>query len=257
MVSAARVILTTGGKSYPGSGTTGDGYAFAAHFGHTVVPPRPALVPVRVNAPWIAGLRGVTLPDIAVQVREGRKTLASRRGSLLFAHFGLSGPVILDISRSISGHPQPTTLKLEVDLLPARNEGELDEWLRHESLASGKKQLAVVLSAHLPRRLCDTLLSLCGMPVERRAAGLSREERGRLVRLFKCLTLPIEGTLGFEKAEVTAGGVALGEVDSRNMQSTLVPGLHIAGEVLDLDGPIGGYNFQAAWSTGWLAGESI
>jgi hypothetical protein len=257
VLTTIRVILTSGGRSYPGSGTTGDGYAFAARFGHTIVPPRPALVPVKVNVPWIAGLRGVTLPDVAVKVREGENALATRRGSLLFAHFGLSGPVILDISRTISGHPEPTKLELQIDLLPAVRETKVDHWLREESLASGKKQLGVVLAEYLPRSVCDTLLSLAGMPVDRRAAGLNRKERGRLVRLLKSLPLPVAGTLGFEKAEVTAGGVALDEVDSRNLQSKLAPGLHIAGEVLDLDGPIGGYNFQAAWSTGWLAGASV
>src|SRR5205085_10900998 len=120
----------------------------------------------------------------------------------------------------------------------------------------GKKQLAVVLAERLPRRLCDTLLAIGGLPIDRRAAALSKADRTRLGATIKQLRLPIRGTLGFEKAEVTAGGVALNEVDSRDMQSRLIPGLFIAGEVLDLDGPIGGYNFQAAWSTGWLAGTS-
>jgi predicted Rossmann fold flavoprotein len=257
IIDTQRVILTSGGKSYPGSGTTGDGYAFAAKFAHTILAPRPALVPMRVNAPWVAGLRGVTLPDVIVCVKDGEETLASRRGSLLFAHFGLSGPVILDVSRTVSGHAEPSTLLLEIDLLPANQPAELDEWLRTESLASGKKQLAVLLAGRLPRSLCEAIVVLSGMPAERRAAGLSRDERGKLVRSLKGLSLPVAGTLGFEKAEVTAGGVALAEVDSRNMQSKLVPGLFIAGEVLDLDGPIGGYNFQAAWSTGWLAGSHV
>jgi predicted Rossmann fold flavoprotein len=253
-LSARQVILTTGGQSYPGSGTTGDGYTFAARFGHTIVAPRPALVPIRVNAPWVAGLRGVTLPDVGLRVRDGETVLMARRGSLLFAHFGVSGPVALDLSRVISGHSWPADLTLEVDLLPATKEAELDELLRAESAASGKKQLAVVLASRLPRSVCDILLTLAGLPADRRAAGLSKEDRRRLTRLIKSLALPVIGTLGFEKAEVTAGGVALDEVDSRNMRSKLNPNLFIAGEVLDLDGPIGGYNFQAAWSTGWLAG---
>ncbi|HEV3142991.1 MAG TPA: NAD(P)/FAD-dependent oxidoreductase [Gemmataceae bacterium] len=256
-ITAAKVIITTGGKSYPGSGTTGDGYTFAAQFGHTIIPPRPALVPVRVNVPWVADLRGITLPDVAVQVLESSTILANQRGSLLFAHFGLSGPVILDISRAISGHTNPETLQLELDFLPAMQEPEFDEFLRHESLAAGKKHLAVVLAEQLPRRLCDLLLTLCGLATERRAAALSRAERTRITANVKHLRLPVTGTLGFEKAEVTAGGVSLDEVDSRSMQSKLVPNLFLAGEVLDLDGPIGGYNFQAAWSTGWLAGSSV
>jgi predicted Rossmann fold flavoprotein len=253
-VEAARVILTTGGQSYPGCGTTGDGYAFTSRLGHHIVPPRPALVPVTVAGPWVAELRGVTLPDVAVRVIEGGETVAGTHGALLFAHFGLSGPVILDVSRAISSHPRPETLALELDLLPGMKEPALDELLRVETAAVGKKQLAVVLSAHLPRRLCDALLPQAGLPAERKAAALSKPDRARLAACVKRLRLPVTGTLGFGKAEVTAGGVALEEVDSRTMRSKKVPELFIAGEVLDLDGPIGGYNFQAAWSTGWLAG---
>jgi predicted Rossmann fold flavoprotein len=256
-LSTGKVIITVGGQSYPGSGTTGDGYRLTAEFGHTIVEPRPALVPLTVAAPWVPELRGVTLPDVAVRILDEQKCLASRRGSLLFAHFGLSGPVVLDVSRVVSRHPNPQTLILEMDLLPVLKEANLDDYLRRESIDSGKKLLAVVLAEHLPRRLADALLTQAGFPMERKAAALSREERARLVQSMKRLRLPITGTLGFGKAEVTAGGVALDEVDSRTLQSKKVPRLWIAGEVLDLDGPIGGYNFQAAFSTGWLAGQSI
>jgi predicted Rossmann fold flavoprotein len=163
----------------------------------------------------------------------------------------------LDVSRVVSGHPQPETLSLELDLLPTMPETEFDEFLRTESLASGKKLLAGILATRLPRRLGEVLLPLAALAPDRKAAGLSKVDRARLVGLVKRLQLPVTGTLGFKKAEVTAGGVALAEVDSRSMQSKRVPGLYIAGEVLDLDGPIGGYNFQAAFSTGWLAGESV
>jgi predicted Rossmann fold flavoprotein len=176
---------------------------------------------------------------------------------LLFAHFGLSGPVALDVSRVVSGHSQPETLFIEIDLLPAEKEADLDARLRTESLSSGKKQLAGIVSDVLPRRLCETAVTLAGLPVDRKAAALSRVERGRLVQHLKRLRLPLTGTLGFGRAEVTAGGVSLDEVDSRTIQSKCVPNLWIAGEVLDLDGPIGGYNFQAAFSTGWLAGDNV
>jgi predicted Rossmann fold flavoprotein len=257
VIGAARVVLTTGGQSYPGSGTTGDGYGFAAKLGHTIVSPKPALVPLTVAAPWVADLRGVTLPDVALKLLEGPKVLAQRRGSLLFAHFGLTGPVALDVSRAVSQHAQPTTLRLEIDLLPSAKEPDLDEWLRQESVASGKKQLANVLADRVPRRLADTVLTVCGQSVERKAAALSKPDRQKLAQHLKRLPLPVTGTLGFGKAEVTAGGIALEEVDSRTMQSKKVSGLYLAGEVLDLDGPIGGYNFQAAFSTGWLAGGNI
>lgn len=256
-LNVSRVILTTGGQSYPGSGTTGDGYALASRFGHTIIAPRPALVPITVQVPWLAELRGITLPDVTASLFEETKRLAARRGSLLFAHFGLSGPVILDLSRLVSGHPRPESLRLELDLLPEMKEPGLDELLRLESMASGKKLLAVVLSNWLPRRICDRILELAAMPSDRKAAALSRPERERIVQYVKGFALPVAGTLGFKKAEVTAGGIALDEVDSRTMQSKLTPGLYLAGEVLDLDGPIGGYNFQAAFSTGWLAGDSV
>jgi predicted Rossmann fold flavoprotein len=261
-VTAPCVILTTGGQSYPGSGTTGDGYRFAARLGHTIVPPRPALVPLTTVVPWVSDLRGVTLEDVSVAVVEDSAgpqapPLARRRGSLLFAHFGLSGPVVLDVSRVVSGHARPETLTLVIDLLPEMPEAALSDWLRLESAASGKKQLAGVLGGKVPRRVADVVLDQAGLARERKAAALSKEERNRLVSAVKRLPVALTGTLGFKKAEVTAGGIPLDEVDSRTLQSKRVPGLYLAGEVLDLDGPIGGYNFQAAWSTGWLAGDSV
>lgn len=257
LVTCPRVVITTGGQSYPGSGTRGDGYGWAARFGHTIVPPRPALVPLTVRADWVAELRGVTLADVSLKVLEQGNSLLARRGGFLFAHFGLSGPAPLDVSKAVSRHPDPQSLELELDFLPAAPEPDFDRFLQVESLASGKKQLAVVLSDRLPRRLCDALLVLAGQPADRKAAGLSKADRQRLVQVVKRLRVPLRGTLGFEKAEVTSGGVSLDEVDSRTMESKLCPGLYLAGEVLDLDGPIGGYNFQAAWSTGWLAGRSV
>ena len=253
----ARVVLTSGGQSYPGCGTRGDGYAFAVKFGHSIVPTRPALVPLTVDAAWVGELRGVTLGDVGLRVLEQGKSLIAQRGGFLFAHFGLTGPAPLDASKAVSRHPAPQSLELELDFLPGRKEQEFEAYLQTESLASGKKQLAVVLSDLLPRRLCDTLMTLAGQPADRKAAGLSKVDRVTLVQTVKRLKIPLRGTLGFEKAEVTAGGVSLDEVDSRTMESKLCPGLFLAGEILDLDGPIGGYNFQAAWSTGWLAGRSV
>jgi predicted Rossmann fold flavoprotein len=256
-IRARRVILTSGGQSYPGSGTTGDGYGFAIRLGHSIIPPRPALVPLTVDLPWVAELRGITIPDVAARVLEGDSVMARRRGSLLFAHFGLSGPVVLDVSRVVTGREDPGALLLELDLLPSQKEVELAEALGRESQTAGKKQLASLLPEQLPRRLAETLVTLAEMPADRKAAGLTKVERGRLAGLVKRLPMRVTGTLGFKKAEVTAGGVALEEVDSRSMRSKRMPELFIAGEVLDLDGPIGGYNFQAAFSTGWLAGDSV
>lgn len=256
-IATPKVLLTSGGQSYPGCGTRGDGYAWAQRLGHTLVPTRPALVPITVHADWIGDLRGVTLTDVGIKVLEHGKLLLGKRGGFLFAHFGLTGPAPLDVSKAISRHEQPRTLELELDFQPSQTEADVDAWLRTQSLAEGKKLLAVVLAERWPRRLCDAFLQRANLAVDRKAAGLSKEDRLRLVATMKRLRVPVQGTLGFEKAEVTSGGVALAEVDSKTMQSKRCPGLFLAGEILDLDGPIGGYNFQAAWSTGWLAGRSV
>lgn len=265
----ARLLITTGGQSYPGSGTSGDGYAWAAGLGHTIVPPRPALTPITTDAAWVRALQGVTIPDVRLRVVEtesegplaaGRKRNQhfwplERRGSFLFTHFGLSGPVALDVSRVISGYPRPQSLALICDFLPALAEAELDERLRRA--AAGKKLLGNLFTGLLPSRLTDALLEVVGVSPERKAAETGRAIRSRSVAAIKRCLIPVSGTRGFKKAEVTAGGISLKEVDSRTMQSRLVPGLYFAGEVLDLDGPIGGYNFQAAFSTGWLATEAM
>ncbi len=266
-IGVARVVLTTGGQSFPRCGTTGDGYAWAAELGHTVTPLRPALVPVTIRADWAKSLRGITMPDVVVRMRQtqagkpseslDRHALAKHRGSLLFAHFGLSGPVVLDISRNITLHPQPRSLELVCDFLPDVTAQSLADRLQASAARDGKRLVPILLADGLPRRLADALTLQASVPLDQRAAELSRQQRTRLVHAVKSTPIPVTGTMGFEKAEVTAGGVDLGDVDSRTMGSKIVPGLFLAGEVLDIDGPIGGYNFQAAFSTGWLAGRSV
>ena len=264
---AAKVILTAGGQSYPGCGTRGDGYRWAQRLGHTIVPPRPALVPLKIRADWAKSLRGVTVPDVTVRITLGESASTpnppvegsprEKRGSFLFTHFGLSGPAVLDVSRAVSQHPRPRSLELQCDFLPGTQVAQLEAHWRQEAATHGKKHVAATLTESLPRRLADALLVEAGVPLDRTCAELSRDERTRLAAALKSTRFPLTGTLGFEKAEVTAGGIALDEVDSSTMASKLVAGLYIAGEVLDLDGPIGGYNFQAAFSTGWLAAQSV
>lgn len=281
-LAAERVVVTTGGQSYPGCGTTGDGYRWAKKLGHTIVPPRPSLVPVTTDAAWVHALKGVTVPDVEVRVvgkggsvllaattgSRGRPstslgagkappTLAVRRGGFLFTHVGLSGPAVLDVSRAVSGHPRPDDLALECDFLPDVPDDEASALLQREAGEGSGRMLASLLGDRLPRRLREALLAQAVLDPGARAARLRREDRARWAAALKRMRIPVTGTLGFAKAEVTAGGVALDEVDSRTMESRRVPGLFFAGEILDLDGPIGGYNFQAAFSTGWAAGESI
>ncbi len=268
-ISAKKVVMTTGGCSYPGCGTTGDGYRWAAALGHTIVAPRPALVPIVTDAPWVAELQGITIPDVVLRVAGAGSDPPPRgigakrvhvpsewRGAILFTHFGLSGPVVLNASRVVSACARGRRPRLECDLAPGMKEQQLEEMLSAASTRSGRRA-AALLERWLPRRLSAVLVAEAQLAPERRAAELSRQERRRLVQAVKRLSIRTTGTLGFEKAEVTAGGVSLREIDSRTMESKRVPGLFVAGELLDLDGPIGGYNLQAAFSTGYLAGGSV
>jgi len=270
-------VVTTGGLSYPGSGTTGDGYAWAKTMGHTIVETRPALTPITTNDRWVQELTGLTIPDVHVQIvladdaadaivpplalrrakTARRGVLAEQRGSFLFTHFGLSGPAVLDVSRAVTSHPRPELLQLQCDFLPSCPAQRLEEELAQQCAAEGKKHALNVLARFVPRRLAEAIFSRLSLSPELRGAELSKRDRASVIQLVKNCRIGISGAMGYKKAEVTAGGVSLDEVDSKTMQSKLVPGLFFAGEVLDLDGPIGGYNFQAAFSTGYLAGLNV
>jgi len=274
LLTCARLIVTTGGKSYPGCGTTGDGYSWLARLGHTIHRPRPALVPLTSDETWVRELAGVTVPDVELRVVDphainssnpGRRRRGGlpagvrilRRGSLLFTHVGISGPVVLDISRAVTAAKNARELSIVADFLPDERAEMLGERLRTLASREGRRIVAGHIATELPRRLVEALFTRAEVPHDRRAAELSNAECGRLVVQFKSCEMRVTGSRGFEKAEVTAGGVALDEVDSKTMASKLVPNLYLAGEILDLDGFIGGYNFQAAFSTGWVAGGSV
>jgi predicted Rossmann fold flavoprotein len=271
-----RLLVAVGGRSYPGCGTTGDGYAWMEKLGHTIRRPRPALVPLVSDEPWIRDLSGIAIPDTLLRVMprdatvlEGASAkrrrpgslppgvLIERRGALLFTHFGLSGPAALDVSRAVTGATTPQAVRLVADFLPDVTIARLDEQLREAAARDGRKQMIAHVPELLPRRLVEALYAQAGLSIERRAAEFGNADRRKLAEVLKGATLLVSGSRGFEKAEVTAGGVALDEVDSRTMESKLVPNLYLAGEILDLDGFIGGYNFQAAFATGYLAAQSM
>ena len=261
-LNATKVLITSGGMSYPDCGATGDGYFWAASLGHSIVNPRPALTPLRCNEEWVKSLTGVTLPDVAVRVwdvdvQSGKKPkpLDEARGGFLFTHWGLSGPAPMNVSRAVTANPG-RRLELECDFLPGISPHEFQEQLRHRSREHGKRRASNLLE-ELPTRLAESLMAQVGISLDRNLAELSNEELAAVEAAVKRTRIPLVGALGFEKAEVTAGGVALSEIDSRTMESKLIPNLYFAGEILDLDGRIGGYNFQSAFSTGWLAGTSL
>ena len=257
------VIITTGGKSYPGCGTTGDGYGWAEQFGHSIVAPYPALTPILTACAWAHELKGITLDPVHAKILDlanGSKKvrpLAEQTGSFLFTHWGFSGPVILDVSREVARHPQRNTLELVCDFWPELNPAQLLELLQQRKSEDGRQAAANLCRSQFPKRFQEAILEQCAISPTQRIAELSKAALAAIVAQIKSARFPISGTLGFEKAEVTSGGVSLSEIDSRTMASKLVPGLYFAGEVLDLDGRIGGYNFQSAFSTGWLAGLKV
>ena len=254
-VHARRVILATGGRSFPGCGTTGDGYAMAAKFGHAIVETRPALVPIVVAADWVRDCKGITLTDVGVKVVDPEGRVAdTRRESLLFAHFGLTGPAILDVSRPLARAGSTRGWTIRIDLIPDLSAETFESQLVELS-RKGRVGIARLLPDRIPNRIKELVLSQCGLAAGVVASEMPREKRKALVSAVKSLTMPVASTLGFEKAEVTSGGVSLEEVDPKTLESRLRPGLQLIGEVLDIDGRIGGYNFQAAWSMGRLAGS--
>jgi len=269
------LIITTGGKSYPGCGTTGDGYQWAQQFGHSIVDTVPALVPILSDCHWANSLKGITIENTSVDVwqpqqptneseeltkseRKSRKSrsLVNRNGSFLFTHWGFSGPSVLDVSRAVARHPNRRSLELICDFYPQLSIGQLEDFLRNIKIKNGKQQTGNLLNALFPKRLAESLIQSANIELQSRNAELSKRQLSALINQVKRCRFSINGTLGFEKAEVTAGGVNLQEIDSKTMQSKATQGLFFAGEVLDLDGPIGGFNFQSAFSTGWLAGLS-
>ena len=258
-LSCERLMIATGGLSYPGCGTTGDGYPWLSKLGHTITPLRPALTPLVSSSNWVHELQGITLNDARVTVQlpdsdsKKKDIRLVSRGGLLWTHFGLSGPAPMNVSRSYSDSPLPSSATLLVDLFPDESADEIERWLTPGS-GEGRKSIQSRLTDRLPKRLAQELLTQSDTLAERPLAELAKKQKLDLVRRIKGWPVPIHGTRGYAKAEVTAGGVDLSEVDPRTMESKIVPGLFLAGEILNLDGPIGGYNFQAAFSTGHLAG---
>lgn len=250
---AASVVLATGGASYPETGSTGDGYRFARALGHTVVEPRPALAPVEPEPYTFADLSGVSVSDAGLRVvRDGRQ-VAAGRGDLLFTHRGLSGPGVLDLSRDL----RPGD-RLIVSFVAIPSPETLDERLVRLCAERGSARLPTVLAPlGLPERLLRRLIAETGLPEETTGARLDRNGRRRLVGVLGGLSFAVDRIGSFSVAMTTAGGVALDEVNPKTMESRLVPNLFFAGEVLDIDGDTGGYNLQAAFSTGALAAATI
>ncbi len=254
-VSARRYILCTGGMSYPGTGSTGDGYGFASSLGHTVVTPRPSLVPVVLSERWPGEAEGLSLKNVTVRLIRDGKVVAEEFGEALFTSRGMSGPVILDLSRTIGSLP-PEGLELSIDLKPALDMKALDARILRDFSGGTSRLFKNGLGRLLPASLIPIIVRLSGVAPDSKVAHITRDERKRLCSLLKDLRAHVSGLEGFERAVITAGGVSLDEVDMRSMRSRLIENLYFAGEILDIDGPTGGFNLQICWSTGYCAGTS-
>ncbi len=254
---ADAVIIACGGASYPDTGSTGDGYGLAESVGHNIVPIRPALVPLETSGDVAFRLKGLNLRNVTCNVWINGKKQAQTFGEMLFTSFGLSGPIILTLSRQIvDALRSDRRVSLSVDLKPALDRRKLDARLLRDLDAHGRRHFRTLLKDLLPGKLIPVCMDFTGISPERVGHQITAQERKRLRTWLKDFRLEVTGYRPFTEAIVTAGGVDTKEIDPRTMASRLVKGLYVAGEVLDIDGDTGGYNLQAAFSTGWLAGRS-
>lgn len=255
---AAKYIIATGGKSYPLTGSTGDGYSLAKQCGHTVTELKPSLVPLETSDSWTGDLQGLSLKNISVSVidNEYYREIYSDFGEMLFTHFGISGPVIL----SASSHMKNITegkYTVEIDLKPALSEEKLDARILRDFSENANKSIANALVKLLPHKLIPVIVKLSGIPTDLRVNQITKDMRHDLVYLLKHFAVNIKGFRPIEEAIVTSGGVSVKEINPKNMQSNICDNLYFAGEIIDVDAYTGGFNLQTAFSTGVLAGKSV
>ena len=248
------VVLCTGGMSYPGTGSTGDGYALAEKMGHRIVPIRASLVPLEAEEDCVR-LQGLSLRNVGLSLYRGDKLLYREQGEMLFTHFGVSGPLVLSASTYISGDIRE--YRMELDLKPGLTADKLDERLLRDFFENRNRDFVNSLDALLPQKMIPIVIARSGIGQRVKVNSITREQRLRLRDLIKCFPIRLLGLRPVEEAIITAGGVDVTDVLPRTMESRLVSGLYFAGEILDLDARTGGFNLQIAWSTGYASGRSI
>ncbi len=254
---ADHVILATGGKSYPATGSSGDGYELAGRVGHTVEPPRPALVPLETAGNTAQKLQGLSLKNVRAVIWVNDKKSEEAFGEMIFTHYGVSGPIILTLSRFVVAElHRGNKVELVIDLKPALDEQKLDRRLLRDLDEHGKKRIANIFRFWLPSGMIPVFMELLELDPEKAGHQVSSKERKKIRYLLKNFRLRISGHRPFKEAIITAGGIPTGEISSKTMESKLVKGLYFAGEIIDLDAETGGYNLQIAYSTGWLAGDA-
>ena len=250
------VILATGGASYPQTGSTGDGYDMAKKLGHTIIPIRAALVPLEVKEGYIQDLQGLSLNHVNASVYLNGKKIVEAFGEMLFTHFGLSGPIILTLSKTVVDSLAKGRVEISIDLKPALLREKLDARFLREIKEHSNKNFDNVLKNLLPQSMIPVFIKVAGMPHDKKVHQITQKERMELIALLKDMRFTITKSRPIEEAIVTAGGVSTKEIDPKTMESKIVKGLYICGEVIDVDAKTGGYNLQAAFSTGWVAGTT-
>ncbi|MDP2864447.1 MAG: NAD(P)/FAD-dependent oxidoreductase [bacterium] len=255
-IVAENYIFCTGGKSYPLTGSTGDGFKWANDLGHHVKELSPALVPIKTKENWVRELQGLSLKNVEISVFQKDKKERSEFGECLFTHFGLSGPIVLDISKKVGELLKNGEVKLLLDLKPALDFAKLDKRVQRDFKKYQNKSFKNCLTDLLPRKLIPVIVKLSNIDSEKKVNNIKREERQNLVKLLKNLEMTVEGLLGFDSAIITSGGISLEEINDKTMKSKIIGNLFFAGEIIDIDGPSGGFNLQNCWSTGHLAGEN-
>lgn len=256
VIECRAAALCTGGRSYPLTGSDGAGYELARALGHTVVPTRPSLVPLESDDEYCAEMQGFSLKNVALSAYEDDKLVFKEQGEMLFTHFGVSGPLVLSASAKMRRIGQ-ARCRLAIDLKPALDEKKLDERILRDFDKYANRAFKNALDDLAARSMIPVLLRLSGIPEETKVNSITREQRKRLVALFKAFPVSVSGPRPIDEAIVTAGGISTKEVDPRTMESKLVKGLYFAGEVLDLDAYTGGFNLQIAWATGHAAGRAV
>lgn len=253
-LKADAVIVCTGGQSYVSTGSTGDGWKWLSDLGHTTFPALPSLVGLTSDAGWVRELQGLSLKNVRLTLTRGKKKLYTELGEMLFTHFGVSGPLVLSASAYMT-ELAPEDVTLSIDLKPGLNAQQLDARILRDVADAPKKQLGNVLCGLFPARLAECMAYLCQLDATKPAGSLTREERARLVEKTQSLVIPVDGLRSLNEAIVTRGGVSVKEIDPSTMESRLVEGLYVAGELLDVDALTGGFNLHIAFSTGLLAGR--